>query len=328
MVVGTPDSSSGPPPSVDGGAAPGDLAMSAGTPLVAAHSLTRAMYASYHGRLFQVRRGSDSKTQDISVTSSGLVDLTSLNSFISGTTGYVSILYDQSGNGNDLPQATAGNQPTIGFWSRADGTMMPMAVSVSRQYLRNRTNTKLIPTGAQSMTEYFVVNTKHFNADCCYDYGNMESKVESDGNGTMAALNIGTKDNGFSAPGAGSGPWAMVDFESGVYTGPNRIGVVNPNAPSLTWDVAMALTKSNGTTSWIMKVSDATKGTLTTTTSAGLPPGYSPLKLEGGLSLGEGGDGHSTLGAGAFFEGVIIAAVTADATDDAIQANLVSVYGK
>jgi Alpha-L-arabinofuranosidase B, catalytic len=47
----------------------------------------------------------------------------------------------------------------------------------------------------------------------------------------------------------------------------------------------------------------------------------------GGLSLGEGGDG-SKLGTGAFSEGVVIAAVTSDATDNLMQANITSVYGK
>lgn len=287
------------------------------------------MYAAYDGRLFQVRRASDGKTQDIGVASAGgLVDLDALKTFLSGTTGSVSVLYDQTGNANDLPQATAANQPTVEYWSRSDGTEMPMAVTVNRQWLRNRANTKKIPVGAASQTEYFVVHSKHYNAQCCYDYGNMEAKVESDGNGTMNALNLGTSNNGYSAPGAGAGPWAMVDYESGVYAGPNRIGVVNAASPSITWDLAMALTKTNGTTSWVVKVGDATKGGLTTTTSGGLPPGYNQLKQEGGLSLGEGGDGHSTLGTGAFFEGVVIAAVTSDATDDAIQENLTTVYGK
>jgi len=57
------------------------------------------------------------------------------------------------------------------------------------------------------------------------------------------------------------------------------------------------------------------------------PTPYIPLQQKGGLSLGEGGDG-SNMGTGAFSEGVVIAAQTTDATDNAIQVNLVSVYGK
>jgi hypothetical protein len=54
---------------------------------------------------------------------------------------------------------------------------------------------------------------------------------------------------------------------------------------------------------------------------------YSPLRQEGGLSLGEGGDGSSS-GTGAFSEGAVIADVTSDATDDMIQANIATIYGR
>ena len=75
--------------------------------------MTRALYSAYNGKLFQVRRASDAKTQDISETGAGgLVNMDALNTFCSGTTCSVSLLYDQSGNANDLPQATPANQPT------------------------------------------------------------------------------------------------------------------------------------------------------------------------------------------------------------------------
>ncbi|HOV78220.1 MAG TPA: arabinofuranosidase catalytic domain-containing protein, partial [Sedimentisphaerales bacterium] len=41
---------------------PGDIYAAAGCPLVAAHSTTRALYASYNGPLYQVLRQSDGKT--------------------------------------------------------------------------------------------------------------------------------------------------------------------------------------------------------------------------------------------------------------------------
>jgi hypothetical protein len=290
--------------------------------------MTRALYSAYDGKLFQVRRVSDGKTQDIGVTSAGgSVDTDTLNTFCKGTTCTVSLLYDQSGNANDLPQATAANQLNVEYWSTTEGSQVPMAVTANRQWLRNRTNTKKIPIGSASQTEYFVVHGKYFNAKCCWDYGNMEAQVKSDGNGTMSALNIGTSDNGFASPGAGSGPWGMVDFESGVYAGGNRIGIVNPGNPSITSDLVTVLSKTNGTTSWVLKVGDASKAALTTAWSGALPNGYNPLKQEGGLSLGEGGDG-SNLGTGAFSEGVVVADVTSDATDNLIQSNIASVYGR
>lgn len=319
---------------VGGGALPGDIAASAGTPLVAAHSMIRAMYAAYNGKLFQVRR-SDGKTQDIGPASAGgKVDTSALTSFCSGSTCTIALLYDQSGNANDLPQATPANQMSLQYYATPGGAQVPMAVTSSRQYLRNRTNTTKIPKGGESQTAYFVVNTKFFNSQCCWDYGNMErvAKVSSsNAAGMMNALNIGTTDGGYANPGAGSGPWGMVDFEAGVYSGAYKVGQVNPNNPSLTWPIATVLSKCNGKTSWALKVGDAAKGTLITAWNGAMPPvgadggTYSPLKLQAGLSLGEGGDG-SKYGTGAFFEGVIIADVTSDATDAAIQAGLVNIF--
>jgi hypothetical protein len=47
----------------------------------------------------------------------------------------------------------------------------------------------------------------------------------------------------------------------------------------------------------------------------------------GGLSLGEGGSGDPG-GNGAFSEGMVIQGMTDDATDNAIQKSIVSVFGK
>jgi hypothetical protein len=58
-----------------------------------------------------------------------------------------------------------------------------------------------------------------------------------------------------------------------------------------------------------------------------LPVGYSPLRQEGGLGLGEGGAGDPN-GAGGFSEGAVMVGETTDATDDAIQKSIVSVYAK
>src|SRR5215831_9412927 len=51
-----------PPPRPQG---PCDIYAAGGTPCVAAHSTTRALYASYNGPLYQVMRLSDSKTRNI-----------------------------------------------------------------------------------------------------------------------------------------------------------------------------------------------------------------------------------------------------------------------
>ena len=52
------------------------------------------------------------------------------------------------------------------------------------------------------------------------------------------------------------------------------------------------------------------------------------MKKQGAIVLGTGGDG-SNYGAGTFFEGAITSGNPPDATDDAVQANIVAAgYGK
>src|SRR4051812_30196226 len=55
---------SAPPPRPKG---PCDIYAGANAPCVAAHSTTRALYASYNGPLYQVLRQSDGKTLDIGI---------------------------------------------------------------------------------------------------------------------------------------------------------------------------------------------------------------------------------------------------------------------
>jgi hypothetical protein len=60
-----------------------------------------------------VRRSSDNTEQDIGFTALGELDTTALTTFCSGTNGFVTTWYDQSGNGRNLTQAVAIAQPQI-----------------------------------------------------------------------------------------------------------------------------------------------------------------------------------------------------------------------
>ena len=51
---------------------PCDIYAAAGTPCVAAHSTTRALYAAYNGPLYQVKRASDGTTTNIGTLAAGL----------------------------------------------------------------------------------------------------------------------------------------------------------------------------------------------------------------------------------------------------------------
>jgi Fibronectin type III domain len=79
------------------------------TNAAAAYSL-RVLRAAYTGPVARVRRSSDSTQQDF--TASQITDGT-LTTFTGSGNGYVVTWYDQSGNGLDASQPTAGNQPDI-----------------------------------------------------------------------------------------------------------------------------------------------------------------------------------------------------------------------
>ena len=78
----------------------------------AAYSL-RKLRGAYTGSAIRVRRSFDNAEQDIGFTSAGNLDTTALTTFCSGTNGFVTTWYDQSGNANNSLQTTAANQPQI-----------------------------------------------------------------------------------------------------------------------------------------------------------------------------------------------------------------------
>ena len=77
----------------------------------AAYSL-RLLDNTYSGDAIVVRRASDNTTQAIGFVNNEL-DTATLESFCSGTDGFVTTWYDQSGNGNDAAQTTSSAQPKI-----------------------------------------------------------------------------------------------------------------------------------------------------------------------------------------------------------------------
>src|SRR5258708_36391420 len=88
---------------------PCDIYASAGTPCVAAHSSVRALFGAYSGNLYQVKRASDNTTTNIGTLSvGGYANAAAQDSFCSGTTCTVTILYDQSGKNNHLTIGPAG----------------------------------------------------------------------------------------------------------------------------------------------------------------------------------------------------------------------------
>ncbi|MFJ9381535.1 arabinofuranosidase catalytic domain-containing protein [Streptomyces sp. NPDC101455] len=302
---------------------------SAGTPCAAAHSTTRALYASYNGALYQVKRASDSTTADIGLLSAGgYANAAAQDSFCSGTTCIITKIYDQSSNHNDLTIEGPGGNGGQDVGAIADA--LPVTVGGHKAYgvfvnagvgYRDNSTTG-IATGSSPEGAYMVTSGHHVNNRCCFDYGNAETSGNDTGNGHMDAINFGTE-CWFSCSGAGSGPWVEADLENGLFFGGNGANASNTGNSS---EFVTALEKNNGKTTYAIKGGNAQSGSLSTWYSGALPNlgGYTPMSLEGAIVLGTGGD-NSNGSDGSFFEGVMTSGYPTDAANNAVQANVTSV---
>src|SRR5256714_13050838 len=111
------------------GTGPCDIYASGGTPCVAAHSTTRALFGAYSGRLYQVRRASDGATTDVGTLSAGgFANAATQDSFCANTSCLITIIYDQSGRGNHLTQAPGGGAAG-GPDNLANASALPISAS-------------------------------------------------------------------------------------------------------------------------------------------------------------------------------------------------------
>jgi len=345
--AGSGGSSSSGSSSADGGSArdggstsepagPCDIYAAGNAPCVAAHSTVRALYAAYGGKLYQVRTAAGTTEDILAKAPGGFADSSSQDAFCAGSTCVITVVYDQSGRGNDLEYQGAGS--TVGGNdSPSSATEESLTVGGSKVYSlyinpRNsywRDGSKSgVPIGSQPEAVYMVTSGTHFNGGCCFNYGNSETDRKADGPGAMDAVN-------FSAitmwgKGAGAGPWVMADLEYGLFT--EGSGGTNTSDPSLTYPYVTAMLKNDGTTEFALKGANAQSGDLRTFYEGSLPSGWSPMKKQGAIVLGSGGDCCATntnLSIGTFYEGVIVSGYPSDATDDAVQSNIVAAgYGQ
>ncbi len=313
---------------------PCDTYSNAGTPCVAAHSMTRALYANYGGPLYQVSRRSDRKVRNISVLApGGYANAARQDTFCLNTVCTITRIFDQSPRHNDLSIEGRGGAggPDVG----APANALPVTVGGHNVYglkiskgMGYRDNTTLgVAKNGQPETMYIVTSGTRVNNDCCFDYGNAELNNKDTGNGHMDAINISTIC--ISEKCNGSGPWVRADLENGLFP-PARQLIQDPNNPLSRMPYVTALLKNNGQDFFALKVGNAQSGSLMKTYSGSEPTGkrgYSPMHQEGAIVLGTGGD-NSNRAIGSFFEGVMTAGVSSDAADNAVQANIISVgYG-
>jgi hypothetical protein len=399
---------------------PCDIYQAGNTPCASAHSTVRALYSSYAGPLYQLQRASDKTTKDVLVGSGGFADTTVQDSFCSGTTCTIPIIYDQSPNANHLrvtwwaywlqsggnpatanaakitvgghtgygiksgtnvayrtgtqlagtaavskgsttvtftsPQTIPANSPLMfaiqakdclpdswpnncnahPYFTTADVTAST-TVTLTKAYAGTASastvawnqGTKGLASGDDPEAMYSVFDARVYSQWCCFDYGNAEFDGVDDGDATMEALYFGSSIQ-FGSHGSGSGPWFLADLENGMYAGDlkseSTAVASNTSITGMTYVTGMLRGPSGNKMG--IKAGDAQSGKLQVKWDGARPPGYSPMKKQGAIILGTGGDGSNT-GAGIWFEGAITNGLPTDATDDAVQANIVAVgYGK
>jgi hypothetical protein len=323
---------------------PCDIYAAGGSPCVAAHSTTRALYAAYNGPLYQVLRQSDGKTRDIGVVKpsagptpdgGGYADAAAQDSFCANTYCWISVIYDQSGKGNHLVQPPRGgfSGPAMGGFNNLPvADMAPVTIMGHKAYGvfiepgmgMRLDDAKGTAVDDQAEGQYWVVNGHHFNSGCCFDYGNAETDSRDDGNGTMETTYYGNATSWYH--GNPPGPWIMTDQEN------NLVGCVNPDGsklcntlPNITWRFVTAMAKGEPH-HWTSLGGDAQTGALQVMFDGQrVNASYDPMRKQGAILLGNGGD-NSVGSQGTFYEGAMTAAGTfpSDATDQKVQANVVA----
>ena len=320
---------------------PCDVYAAGKSPCAAAHSTTRALYATYNGPLYQVMRQSDNKTLDIGVVKAsatdggGYADAAAQDAFCANTYCWITTLYDQSGHKNHLVQAPRGgfSGPAMGGYNNLPvADWAPVTVMGHKVYgvfiapgMGLRWNdAKGTAVDDQAEGQYWVVNGHHYNGGCCFDYGNAETDSRDDGNGTMETTYFGNATPWYHGP--PPGPWVMTDQEN------NLVGCVNTNGsklcgdlPSITWRFVTAMAKGEPH-HWTSMGGDSQKGDLKVMFDGKrVNASYDPMRKQGAILLGNGGD-NSVGSQGTFYEGAMTAGGTfpSDATDQKVQANVVA----
>ena len=321
---------------------PCDIYAAAKTPCVAAHSTTRALYASYNGPLYQVLRQSDGKTLDIGVVKpsasdgGGYANAAAQDAFCANTYCWIAKVYDQSGHGNDITQAPRGPAGQVmvmgGFNNVPVADWAPVTIMGHKVYgifispgmgLRND-NPHGTAVDDQAEGQYWVVNGHHYNAGCCFDYGNAETDSHDDGAGTMETAYFGNA--GYWYHGPAPGPWIMTDQEN------NLVGCVNTNSsskacdlPIIKWRFVTAMADGEPH-HWRSMGGDAQNGELKVMFDGKrVDRGYDPMRKQGAIDMGNGGD-NSNGSDGTVYEAAMTAAGTFPTQDtlQKVQANVVA----
>jgi len=289
------------------------------TPCVAAFSTTRALYSAYTGPLYQVTRQSDKAHTNIGLLPDGYANAAAQDTFCANTSCTITKLYDQSPNHNDLTPAPPGGAARgpgpNGYDIPAVANALPAIVAGHKVYgiaispgmgYRND-SPKQTAVNGQPEGVYMVTSALNLNGKCCFDFGNAETNNLDNRAGHMDAINIMCHGNPCR-------PDAGLDMEDGIY---GHLQV--PAGTTFVTDMG----SSDGQHTYAIYQGNAQSGTLTTTGTIPLPSGYQPMRQEGAIILGIGGD-NSNWAKGYFFEGVMTRGMPNTQAMEAVQSNIVA----
>ena len=328
---------------------PCNLYAAGNTPCVAAYSMVRSLSSTYVGPLYQVRSGSSATntgtggtTKDIGMTADGYADTAAQDSFCANSICTVSVLYDQSGNKNDLRVAKKGTNAGGATAAQDDyessatkGVLTAGGHKVYSLYM-NRTEGyrtalgvkgKNMPVGSAAQGIYTLADGTHVGSACCWEFGNVSTDPTV--YTVTNALFFGVA---YWGRGAGVGPWFMADFESGIWAGGSKPGEpgwgslndahpVNPYNPSLKVPFALGFLKTSPS-QYSIRMADVQTASDVTTAYAGTPP--LALNNSGGIVLGVGAD-NSNSSWGTFYEGAILSGYPTNDTELAVLKNIKAV---
>jgi hypothetical protein len=196
-----------------------------------AYSLRR-LRCAFAGSAIQVRRSSDNATSNIGFTAAGDLDTAALKTFVGvGNSGFVSIWYDQSGNGINVSPPATSNQPRIvnaGFIERRNGLPSIFFDGVDDYF----TTSSFPTTGYTGFTANLLASWTTVGASI----GNIQTLIDNDHNCTK----------GF-----------VVQDRPDLLNKPLTLTVINPTACT-TYQIADVLTTGNGALRLITYVNNTT----------------------------------------------------------------------
>jgi hypothetical protein len=277
------------------------------------------LYRSYTDPLYQVTRQSDKAQTNIGLLPDGYANATEQDTFCANTSCAITKLYDQSPNHNDLvpapPGGAARGPGAHGYDIPAVANALPATVAGHKVYgiaispgmgYRND-SPKQTAVNGQPEGVYMVTSSLNLNEKCCFDFGNAETNNLDNKAGHMDAINIMCHGNPCS-------PDAGLDMEDGIY---GHLKV--PAGTTFVTDMGA----SDGQHAYAIYQGNAQSGTLTTTGTTPLSSGYQPMRQEGAIILGIGGD-NSNWAEGYFFEGVMTRGMPNTQAMEAVQSNIVA----